>query len=114
MDFSGQYLTYNEYKALGGKLDQAPFNLLEYDVRKEIDKQTLGRLVNLEKQREEVKMCVWELINLQQSINNGVDISGNVVNYTNREIVKAKVDTIMRYLLNCKLEDGTPYLYCGV
>lgn len=114
MDFSGQYLTYNEYKALGGKLDQAPFNLLEYDVRKEIDKQTLGRLVNLEKQREEVKMCVWELINLQQSINNGVDISGNVVNYTNREIAKAKVDTIMRYLLNCKLEDGTPYLYRGV
>lgn len=114
MDFSGQYLTYNEYKALGGKLDQAPFNLLEYDVRKEIDKQTLGRLVNLEKQREEVKMCVWELINLQQSINNGVDISGNVVNYTNREIVKAKVDTIMRYLLNCELEDGTPYLYRGV
>lgn len=114
MEFSGQYLTYNEYKALGGKLDQAPFNLLEYDVRKEIDKQTLGRLINLEKQREEVKMCVWELINLQQSINNGVDISGNVVNYTNREIVKAKVDTIMRYLLNCELEDGTPYLYRGV
>ena len=114
MDFSKQYLTYNEYKALGGQLDQTPFNLLEYDVRKEIDKETLGRLVNLEKQREEVKMCVWELINLQQSINNGVDISGNVVNYTNREIVKAKVDTIRRYLLNCKLEDGTPYLYRGV
>ena len=114
MDFSGQYLTYSEYKVLGGQLDQAPFNLLEYDVRKEIDKQTLGRLVNLEKQREEVKMCVWELINLQQSINNGVDISGNVVNYTNKEIVKAKSDTIMRYLLNCKLENGTPYLYRGV
>ena len=114
MDFSGQYLTYDEYKVLGGQLDQTSFNLLEYDVRKEIDKQTLGRLVNLEKQREEVKMCVWELINLQQSINNGVDISGNVVNYTNREIVKAKVDTIRRYLLNCELEDGTPYLYRGV
>lgn len=114
MEFSGQYLTYNEYKALGGQLDQTPFNLLEYDVRKEIDKQTQGRLINLEKQREEVKMCVWELINLQQSINNGVDISGNVVNYTNREIVKAKVDTIMRYLLNCRLKDGTPYLYRGV
>lgn len=114
MDFSGQYLTYNEYKVLGGQLDQTPFNLLEYDVRKEIDKQTLGRLINLEEQRKEVKMCVWELINLQQSINNGVDISGNVVNYTNREIVKVKVDTIMRYLLNCRLEDGTPYLYRGV
>lgn len=114
MDFSGQYLTYNEYKVLGGQLDQTPFNLLEYDVRKEIDKQTLDRLVNLEEQREEVKMCVWELINLQQSINNGVDISGNVVNYTNKEIAKTKVDTIRRYLLNCELEDGTRYLYRGV
>jgi hypothetical protein len=114
MDFSGQYLTYNEYKALGGRLDQTPFNLLEYDVRKEVDKQTLGRLINLEKQREEVKMCVWELINLQQSINNGVDISGNVVNYKSKEITKVKSDTIRRYLLNCSLEDGTPYLYRGV
>ena len=114
MDFSGQYLTYSEYKVLGGQLDQTPFNLLEYDVRKEIDKQTLGRLVNLKEQREEVKMCVWELINLQQSINNGVDISGNVVNYTNKEIAKTKVDTIRRYLLNCELEDGTRYLNRGV
>ena len=114
MEFSGQYLNYNEYRLLGGTLDQTPFNLLEYDVRKEIDKQTLGRLINLKEQREEVKMCVWELINLQQSINNGVDISGNVINYTNREIVKAKVDTIRRHLLNCELEDGTPYLYRGV
>ena len=114
MEFSGQYLTYNEYKALGGQLDQTPFNLLEYDVRKEIDKQTLGRLVNLEEQREEVKMCVWELINLQQSINNGVDVSGNVVNYKSEEIKNVKSDTIRRYLLNCSLEDGTPYLYCGV
>ena len=114
MDFSGQYLTYNEYKVLGGQLDQTPSNLLEYDVRKEIDKQTQGRLINLEKQREEVKMCVWELINLQQSINNGVDISGNVVNYKSEEITKVKSDTIRRYLLNCSLEDGTPYLYRGV
>lgn len=114
MDFSKQYLTYNEYKALGGELDLTPFNLLEYDARKEIDKETLGRLINLDKQKKEVKMCMWELINLQISINNGVDISGNVINYTNREIVKTKVDTIRRYLLNCELEDGTPYLYRGV
>lgn len=114
MDFSKQYLTYNEYKALGGELDLTPFNLLEYDARKEIDKETLGRLINLGKQKEEVKMCMWELINLQISINNGVDISGNVINYTIKEIKKAKSDIIMRYLLNCRLEDNTPYLYRGV
>ena len=30
MEFNGQYLTYNEYKALGGSLDITPFNLLEF------------------------------------------------------------------------------------
>ena len=29
MEFKGQYLTYNEYKSLGGNLNQTPFNLLE-------------------------------------------------------------------------------------
>lgn len=114
MDFSGQYLTYDEYKVLGGQLDQTPFNLLEYDARKEIDEETQGRLINLEKQIEEVKMCVWGLINLQQSINNGIDISGNVINYASKEIKKAKSNIIMKNLLNCRLEDGTPYLYRGV
>lgn len=114
MEFSGQYLTYEEYRKLGGTLEQTPFNLLEYDARKEIDENTLGRLIKLEKQVQEVKMCMWQLINLQLSINNGVDISGNVINYNEREITKAKNEIIMRNLINCRLENGTPYLYRGV
>lgn len=31
MEFSGQYLTYEEYRGLGGTLDLMPFNLLELD-----------------------------------------------------------------------------------
>ena len=114
MEFSGQYLTYEEYRQLGGTLEQTPFNLLEYDARKEIDENTLGRLIKLEKQVQEVKMCMWQLINLQLSINNGVDISGNVINYNEKEITKAKNKIIMRNLINCRLENGTPYLYRGV
>ena len=39
MEFEGQYLTYEDYKALGGTLnDQMPFNLLEFESRKQIDK----------------------------------------------------------------------------
>ena len=30
MDLKGQYLTYDEYKALGGNLDISPFLLLEF------------------------------------------------------------------------------------
>ena len=114
MEFSGQYLTYEEYKALGGTLEQTPFNLLEYDARKEIDENTQGRLIELQEQVQEVKMCMWQLINLQLSINDGVEISGNVINYSEKEITKAKNEIIMRNLINCRLENGTPYLYRGV
>lgn len=114
MEFSGQYLTFNEYKAMGGTLDQTPFNILEFEARKEIDQETQGRLVNLEEQKQETKMCVFELINLFNSINNGVETSGNVINYDNRQIAKTKSDIIMKYLLYARLDDGTPYLYRGV
>ena len=114
MDFSGQYLTYDEYIVLGGTLDQTPFNLLEYEARKEIDKETFGRLINLEKQSKNTKICVFQLINLLISINNGVEIAENVINYDNQQIIKTKRNIIKACLINEKLEDGTPYLYRGV
>lgn len=114
MEYSGQYLTFTEYKAMGGTLDQTPFNILEFEARKEIDQETQGRLVNLKEQREETKMCVFALINLFNSINNGVETSGNVINYDNKQIAKTKSDLIMKYLLYVRLDDGTPYLYRGI
>ena len=114
MEFSGQYLSYNEYRALGGTIELTPFNLLEFEARKEIDKRTLGRLVNLKEQTKNTKMCVLQLINLRVSINNGVEMSGNVVNYNQSQIDDEIKSIVMKYLLDEKLEDGTPYLYCGI
>ena len=114
MEFSGQYLAYDEYRALGGTLNLTPFNLLEYEARKEIDKETLGRLINLKEQSQDTKMCVFQLINLYQSINNGVDISGNVINYSNEQIAGSISAIIRKYLINARLEDGTPYMYRGI
>lgn len=114
MEFSGQYLTYNEYRALGGTIELTPFTILEFNARKEIDKLTLGKLINLNEQNQSVKMCVFELINLQISINNGIDISGNVANYQPKQINDEIKSVVKKHLLNEKLEDGTPYLYCGV
>ena len=39
MEFSGQYLNYEEYKSLGGTLDIMPFNILEFESRKELMKE---------------------------------------------------------------------------
>ena len=65
----GQYLTYSEYRELGGTLEETPFSLLEYEVRKIIDSRTQRRLVGTDSTDipTEVKMCEFRLID---SLNN--------------------------------------------
>ena len=68
MTFEGQYLTYAEYQALGGSaIGEMPFNLLEFEARKQIDLNTQRRLVDEETIPEEVKFCDYNLINKLQS-----------------------------------------------
>ena len=64
MTFEGQYLTYEEYIELGGseEMGETPFNLLEFKSRRMIDIETFGRLKSLEKQPEEIKDCMFDLI----------------------------------------------------
>ena len=125
MEFSGQYLTYEEYRGLGGTLDLMPFNLLEFEARKIIDKYTFNRLKNLATQVDEIKMCSYKLINNLNSYNKIIEeksaiasesTDGYSVSYTNNNVAENKIfeDIIRTYLMNCKLDDGTPYLYCGV
>lgn len=129
MEFEKQYLTYEEYVELGGTLDEAPFNILELEAQKNIDKYTFGRLKNLETQINEVKICDFKLIGLldtyssyenqNKSISSentdGYSISYNQVS---ENVSKSKMneikDIVKTCLAECKLEDGTPYLYVGV
>lgn len=64
MDFGDQYLTYKEYKSIGGNIEEAPFNLLEFDVRKRINKRTFNRLVNDYDLYDDVKICVFKMIDV--------------------------------------------------
>lgn len=128
MEFTGQYLTYNEYQELGGTLNEAPFNVLEFEARKKIDQYTFGRLQNLSTQIQEVKICDFKLINLlntyssydnqNKSIENE-NTDGYSVKYSQatENVSKAKISDI-KYIIDtqlaeCSLEDGTPYLYRG-
>jgi hypothetical protein len=129
MDFNGQYLTYSEYKELGGSLDITPFNILEFEARQNIDKYTFGRLKEIKVQNQEVKLCILKLIgmiesyNKQEIQNKGVsseNIDGYSISYitpttTLTETKNSEIRGIIKeYLVDCKLEDGTPYMYCGV
>ncbi|MCR5504683.1 MAG: hypothetical protein K6E94_03845 [Elusimicrobiaceae bacterium] len=132
MEFSGQYLTYDEYRGLGGTLDLTPFNLLEFQTRKEIELRTKGRLSNLDVTEipEEVKLCEYHLMSLVQQYaetmsksNNGVaseNIDGYSVSYlspTNiQEIIKSKqkeFDDIMLSELYNVIVNNEAIIYCG-
>lgn len=86
MTFEGQYLTYAEYQELGGSaIGEMPFNLLEYQARKEIDLRTHKRLVNVETIPNEVKLCAKHLIDaikLYQNENNRNISSESVGSYS--------------------------------
>ena len=135
MEFSGQYLTYEEYKALGGTLDLTPFNLLEFEARRQIDIRTFNRLKDLESEDipQEVKLCEYNLINSINSFanaTNNIATNGNVksentdgysVSYIGASeissVVKSKsdeiTDIIRTYLLGVVVNDEH-LMYCGV
>lgn len=111
MEFTGQYLTYDEYRELGGTLDQTPFNLLEFACRKQIDENTQNRLKDIETANipNEVKLCLFNLIDCVEKYNETVNnASGNIesenidgysVKYVTAsqvsEIIKSKNDEII-------------------
>lgn len=125
MEFKGQYLTYQEYKGLGGTLSLTPFNLLEFEARREIDLRTQSRLVNEKEIPEEVKMCVYNLINtlnLYKSEESKAKQSESVGSYSvsygsGADITKNKnvevKDIIKRDLHDIKV-NGENLIYMGV
>lgn len=135
MTFEGQYLTYLEYKALGGTLDQTPFNLLEFEARRQIDIRTFNRLKELNSANipQEVKLCDYALINSLENYtqtldtiagNNGIaseNTDGYSISYVGAnqisDIVKSKSaelgDIIRNYLL-LVIVNGEHIMYCGV
>ena len=127
MEFENQYLTHSEYVGLGGNLEQSPFNVLEFKARQFVDTYTFGRLKELVTQNQEVKMCIYELINVIESHNSDKVVSGissestdgYSISYSSpssevNKAINGEITNIIRmYLSDCKLDDGTAYLYCG-
>lgn len=133
MEFTGQYLTYEEYKSLGGNLDKTPFNLLEFEARKIIDGNTQNRLINVSEIPQEVKLCIFKLINSilkfsdegnsQNSNIASENIDGYSVTYNNvsldqiENVVKSKNielnDIVYNYLLGVVVNNAH-LLYRGV
>lgn len=129
MEFTNQYLRYIEYAELGGTLKELPFNLIEFECRKIIDERTQKRLVNAEKIPNEVKLCIFKMINViedyQKSFENvakGIaseNTDGYSVNYNSNteSVIKSKQsqlnELISAYLYGV-IVNNEHILYIGV
>lgn len=128
MEFNNQYLTYEEYKSLGGTLGEMPFNILELKARQVINERTQNRLKNIEEIPQEVKICVYDLINTMNKYNlsnnstssniSSENIDGYSVSYKSgtelTEEQKKQYDDVMETDLYGVIVDNTPILYLGV
>ena len=135
MTFEGQYLTYAEYLALGGSaIGEMPFNLLEFEARRQIDIRTFNRIKELDSNSipQEAKLCEFNLINSIESYlnaTNSISTGGNIesesidgysISYISAgeisNVVKSKqdeIDNIVRtYFLNL-IVDGEHAMFCG-
>ena len=127
MEFKGQYLTYQEYKALGGTLDEMPFNLLEYNARMKIDERTFGRLVDKGQEYQEVKLCVYNMITTLNSYSSydtqnkaissestdGYSISYGTPQKSTTEAKNSELEDIIDTYLSNLIVDDVPVLYRG-
>ena len=129
MEFKGYYLSYEDYKGLGGTLDLTPFNLLEFESRRKIDLRTQNRLVGLDYEDipDEVKLCEFKIINTilkgyDEEITRGKS-SETVGNYSvtyNDDMKKvienknAELNDLILAELYGVIINGQHILYCGV
>lgn len=127
MEFEGQYLTYQEYKALGGTLDEMPFNLLEFNARKKIDERTFGRLVDKGQEYKEVKLCVYNMITILNSYSSydtqnkaissestdGYSISYGTPQKSTTEAKNSELEDVIDTYLSNLIVDDVSVLYRG-
>lgn len=128
MEFNNQYLGYEEYKSLGGTLGEMPFNILESKARQIINERTQNRLKNVEEIPQEVKICVYDLINTMNKYNNSNNSTSSNISSENTDGYsvtyksgteltdeqKKQYNDIMETDLYGVIVDNTPILYLGV
>ena len=133
MTFEGQYLTYAEYQELGGSaIGEMPFNLLEFEARRQIDIRTFNRLKDGKDIPQEAKLCDNKLINsIMKYAENKLKAESNDIKSENtdgysvskitpdmiKDIVESHqsdIDDIIKTYLLGVVYNGEHLMYCGV
>lgn len=134
------YLTYDEYRQFGGALDKTTFTDYAFEAASQINWYTFNRLEKEETVNEKVKMCMYKLINLIQSVNDfqsggnsdgstagaitgiasqtndGVSISYNVLTASECvDMAKSEIKRVINIYLSGVIDSlGRKVLYRGV
>ena len=121
-----QYLTYEEYKAIGGICDSTAFNRNITKATAVIDTETHKRVWGMETIPEQVKALCRDLVELyyrnntsekvitsQSQSAGAVSESVSYATVTQEEVKKAADDLVYDYLMSVDDDNGTPLLYRG-
>ena len=124
-----QYLTYEQYQAWGGTLDEAAFNLAEIRARARIDAMTQKRVAYMQAVPEQVQAAMMEIITVDSTFSASAQASAPVAasfttdgyseSYGSAEsrtavIEKQLTGSIETLLDGVTDDDGVPLLYAGV
>ena len=114
------FITYEEYKNMGGGLDEAAFNLYAYEAERKIYTATHGRVKTA---TEAIKRCITRLISILAKSDIAADkvtsFSNDGVSQSIKDVsasdYSAAVDNIIREYLSGEVDkNGVPLLYLGV
>lgn len=88
------YLNYTEYLSMGGQLNEAEFNRLNYIAQAELDTQTLNRITEAD---QKVKECIFALIGINETASNVQSVSndGYSISYKDTDELKQEQSNII-------------------
>lgn len=124
-----QYLTYEQYQAWGGTLDESAFNLAEIKARSRIDAMTMGRVKAMAEVPEQVQAAMMEIIAVDQTFSASAQASSPVAasfttdgyseSYGSAEsrtaaIEKQLTGSILTLLDGVVDDEGMPLTFAGV
>ena len=124
-----QYLTYQEYVALGGELSATDFVLAEFKARSRIDRMTLARVQAMQTVPEEVKLAMMCIIKVDGKYAADAQVDSAIVSSFNTDgysesyggadqqtqAVESQLNSQVTTMLFGVLDDfGVPLIYKGV
>lgn len=96
------YITYDEYKQLGGEVEETAFPLLEIKARKKLDYWTQNRITET---NDDIKLCMYTIINCINDEETGEsDVTsfsndGISVSYADAKTQEQKMNDVYRFCI---------------